>query len=160
MVLPNGVRFNPDTNFQDNLTQVTPGTTDWYFALPQVLPDTYMAADTLGMQSNQIVFVSFFRAEHLSCFKARKTLGVMAFPTMGIDTHGPEFKVMMTPYTSDPVLKNMFLMRKPDGSRIDPDRFGMREPILENVRQIILRNCIQGDQQNEDERQSKPIGTF
>jgi hypothetical protein len=54
----------------------------------------------------------------------------------------------------------MFFMRKPDGSRIDPDGFDMREPILEDVRRIILRGCIQSDQQNEDERQSKPKVTF
>jgi hypothetical protein len=58
----------------------------------------------------------------------------------------------MTPDTSDSVRKNVFSMRKPDGSRIDPDGFDMREPMLENVRQIILRNCIQSDQQKEDEQ--------
>jgi hypothetical protein len=36
----------------------------------------------------------------------------------------------------------------------------MREPILENVRQIILRDGIQGDQQNEDEREGRPEVTF
>jgi hypothetical protein len=159
-ISPDGMRFNPEPNSGDTLTPVTPGATDRYFALPLVLPDTDMAADTLGMQSNQIVFVSFFRAEPLRFFKARETLGGMAFPTMGIDTHGSEFKVMMAPYTSDSVLQNMFFMRKSDGSRIDPDWFDMREPILEDVRRIILRGCIHTDQQNDDERQSKPKVTF
>jgi hypothetical protein len=154
------VRFNPHKNFQDDSTQVTPGTTDGYLALPQVLPDRYVAADALGMQSDQIVFVSFFRAESLRIFKARETLGGMAFSTMTIDPHGSGFKAMMTPYTRDPVLNNVFFMCKSDGSRIDPDGIDMREPILENVRQIILRDGIQGDQQNEDEREGRPEVTF
>jgi hypothetical protein len=70
---------------------MTAGAADRYLALPQVLPDTNMAADTLGMQSNQIIFVSFFRAEHIRCFKTWKTHCRMAFPTMGIDVHGSEF---------------------------------------------------------------------
>ena len=127
---------------KEYLTQVTSGTTNGYHALPQVLPDIYMAADTLGMQSDEIIFVSFFLGQHLSCFKTRKTLIAMAFPTMGIDTHGSEFKVVMTPDTRDPVTVKMCFMRKFDGSRIYPYGIHMRKTKFKYIREAVVTRGI------------------